>query len=403
MASNGASVTLCSKPTHNDEAATLTGKLSILCAILAVAPAAPRALAGARIEPAPPPTRVARELRLYWLGTGQRRRLTETGSHTINFRCSHAEGEEAELTVRIEAAERIGEAEGGYERVDPDRLREAIRRRGPAMVQFTDRLGAVRQAGDGPGAPIRTTGGQTVRAAVALAMQSGVVVLVPRGKVPDFLASLSPGQELTARGRAFLAGGRTVLLADELRRTGSAAEGEEGGNPDPGGESRADEPAWTVEVIYAERTALTARKSGRYPVRLPCRHVPGAEERLGVQLREYGVVDLRVGDTEFTAQLADEPAERRRGLQGRPDLPQDHGMLFFFPRPSRPTFVMKRVQFPISVAFIGADGTVVRIGRLNPGDRKMLRPPVPINYVLEMKQGWFRDHDLRRGDKIDIP
>jgi len=117
-------------------------------------------------------------------------------------------------------------------------------------------------------------------------------------------------------------------------------------------------------------------------------------------LREMKMVDLTVNGHPVAAELADTPQSRSYGLQGRRGLAPDHGMLFFFPEPLRPGFVMKTVSFPLSVAFFRRDGTIVHIGRLSPGQRGSVRPPVAVNYVLETRQGWFAARGIRPGGRV---
>jgi hypothetical protein len=78
-------------------------------------------------------------------------------------------------------------------------------------------------------------------------------------------------------------------------------------------------------------------------------------------------------------------------------------MLFCFGEPTRPTFVMKTVTFPLAIAFIREDAVIVNIERLGPGDGRYAEPPVPVGFVLEMEQGWFEQHGVAAGKKVVIP
>jgi uncharacterized membrane protein (UPF0127 family) len=164
------------------------------------------------------------------------------------------------------------------------------------------------------------------------------------------------------------------------------------------------EPPWTVVVWQGDTEVARFSRPGEYAVRLPCAHREGAAEAASVRLREFKVVDLEVGGHRVSAELADTPAKLSWGLQGRDGLGPDEGMLFFFERPLRPVFAMKTVSFPLSIAFVRADGTIVSVEKLSPGDRRRVTSPVPVNYALEMAQGWFESHDVAPGGgKVTMP
>jgi hypothetical protein len=84
-------------------------------------------------------------------------------------------------------------------------------------------------------------------------------------------------------------------------------------------------------------------------------------------------------------------------------LAPDEGMLFYFERPLLATFVMKTVSFPIAVAFISADGVILNIEKLNPGDAQGVTSAGLVSYVLEMQQDWFDKNGVRPGGRVVIP
>jgi uncharacterized protein len=108
------------------------------------------------------------------------------------------------------------------------------------------------------------------------------------------------------------------------------------------------------------------------------------------------VVHVRVADTD---------QERRRGLAGVQHLSRDSGMAFVFARATRPTFWMKDVHIPLSIAFWRRDGRIVAITdmplcRAGPCPRYVA--PVPIVGALEVNRGFFRDEGIEVGDKIQL-
>jgi hypothetical protein len=77
-------------------------------------------------------------------------------------------------------------------------------------------------------------------------------------------------------------------------------------------------------------------------------------------------------------------------------------MLFVFPRSLRPQFAMKTVSFPLSLGFIRTDGTLACIRRMEPGGRVRARAPMPVRYVLEVNQGWFRSRGVTTGESVEF-
>jgi uncharacterized membrane protein (UPF0127 family) len=233
---------------------------------------------------------------------------------------------------------------------------------------------------------VRTHAGDEVPVGAAFCTVSGLTCIIRPGDAErSMLArSLVAGDRVTVRGRpAGVQFGRFCLIVDSLAL----------------GQDR-EEPPWQVALSWRGVKIAAVDKAAERSLRLPCPHAEGLYEVLGIRLRELQMVDLLVGEHPVTAELADTPVARSYGLQGRDSLEVDHGMLFFYREPARPTFVMKTVAFPISIAFIRLDGTVVAIGHMAPGDRRGCSPPMPVNYVLEMDHGWFEDHGIGTGAKV---
>ena len=103
--------------------------------------------------------------------------------------------------------------------------------------------------------------------------------------------------------------------------------------------------------------------------------------------------------------VADEEGERRRGLMHVEHLPADEGMAFVFDEPTSGGFWMKNTLIPLSVAFVGEDGSVVGVLDMEPCDADPC-PSYGIDdpYVLaiEANQGWFEDNGIGVGDRAAL-
>ncbi|MDO8962944.1 MAG: DUF192 domain-containing protein [Coriobacteriia bacterium] len=106
-----------------------------------------------------------------------------------------------------------------------------------------------------------------------------------------------------------------------------------------------------------------------------------------VQIATSPAARVRVGDVEVGVTVADTPLRQAWGLQGRSSLAEGAGMLFPFDPPATGAFVRRGVPFALDVVFVGADGRVSGIGRLDAGSERAA-PPVPARWALEVPGGW---------------
>lgn len=111
-------------------------------------------------------------------------------------------------------------------------------------------------------------------------------------------------------------------------------------------------------------------------------------------------IALNAGIHRIQAEVADSPQKRQRGLMMREKLGPNEGMLFVFEDQAVHCFWMKNTPLPLSIAFIGEDGTVVNIADMTPFSEDSHCPSKPIRYALEMEQGWFAHKGVAAGQRI---
>lgn len=111
---------------------------------------------------------------------------------------------------------------------------------------------------------------------------------------------------------------------------------------------------------------------------------------------------ITVGGHEVTVEVAESDAERKRGLMGRDSLPEDHGMLFVYSRPQTLSFWMRNTSIPLSIAYVARDGRIVDIQRMEPHTQEQHPSREPAMYALEMNRGWFEEHGVTVGDRIQF-
>jgi len=97
--------------------------------------------------------------------------------------------------------------------------------------------------------------------------------------------------------------------------------------------------------------------------------------------------------------------ERSKGLMYRELLPENAGMLFVFPKETRPGFWMKNVKFPLDFVWIDRDMKIAGFEENVPtcsGYCPSYSPKTDILYVLEVNKGFVTENMLKIGEKADF-
>ena len=141
----------------------------------------------------------------------------------------------------------------------------------------------------------------------------------------------------------------------------------------------------------------------------PAPSSPVAQPAGGILYYPYAQTNLQrmklyVGPAELDAALALQPMERQTGMMWRTNMAENEAMLFPFPGPHRASFYMRNTRVPLSAAYIDPDGIIQEIHELQPLDETPAQAGSEnIQYVLEVKQGWFRRHNISTGAVVRTP
>lgn len=116
-------------------------------------------------------------------------------------------------------------------------------------------------------------------------------------------------------------------------------------------------------------------------------------------------VQIQIGPEVLTVEVANTPDSRAKGLMGRKELAEGHGMLFVYKRAERLFFWMKNTLIPLSIAFFDEDKTAFDIQDMDPPKGEELKHYVSsgaAQYALEVPQGWFDRHGIEAGAKFSF-
>ena len=111
------------------------------------------------------------------------------------------------------------------------------------------------------------------------------------------------------------------------------------------------------------------------------------------------------GPVTVSVEAADTPAERAQGLMGRTSLEADGGMVFIFDGATDGSFWMKDTLIPLSIAFWDESGRIVGIQDMDPCTSDpcpTYRSPEPYVGALEVNQGFFEEHGVVIGDRVEL-
>jgi hypothetical protein len=112
--------------------------------------------------------------------------------------------------------------------------------------------------------------------------------------------------------------------------------------------------------------------------------------------------------TEIRVAVADSQIERYEGLSNTAPLADGEGMLFVHGEESSYAYVMREMNYPLDIVFVGANGTVTRVhhAELPPegtsgGDLERYRGRG--KYVIELPYGYTNETGVAAGDRVVLP
>jgi uncharacterized membrane protein (UPF0127 family) len=116
----------------------------------------------------------------------------------------------------------------------------------------------------------------------------------------------------------------------------------------------------------------------------------------------HAVLHTAKGDFTFHVEIADDDAERAKGLMFRQELADDAGMLFDFGQERETAFWMQNTFIPLDMVFISAAGVVKTIhANARPMDTTSIPSGAPVRFVLEIPAGRAEEIGLAIGDKLE--
>ena len=115
-------------------------------------------------------------------------------------------------------------------------------------------------------------------------------------------------------------------------------------------------------------------------------------------------IATKTGVHVFAVEIADNDADRAKGLMYRKELPEGRGMLFDFHREQEVSFWMRNTYIPLDMVFIRGDGRILRIAEnTEPLSTRLIPSGGPVRAVLEVIGGTARKLGIAPGDRVASP
>ena len=129
---------------------------------------------------------------------------------------------------------------------------------------------------------------------------------------------------------------------------------------------------------------------------------PSVDDLLPTQAQpKLPTMKIYLGAETLDAELALTREQEMTGMMFRTNIAETDAMLFVLPTLQRASFWMKNCPESLSAAYIGPDGVIAEIHHLEKNDTNAVTAAVAnIQYVLEVKDGWFARHNINPGTVI---
>jgi hypothetical protein len=157
---------------------------------------------------------------------------------------------------------------------------------------------------------------------------------------------------------------------------------------------------WLVALLFASACPAHHETS---PPKPPAISSTPAGDAANVPATSAQVVLMPPGREPITVkvEIADDNAERARGLMFREQLAADAGMLFLFEQPQQLAFWMRNTYLPLDMIFIEPSMAILGIvENAEPRTDTSRSVPGTSQYVLEVNAGFSRQHGLTPGTMV---
>ena len=117
---------------------------------------------------------------------------------------------------------------------------------------------------------------------------------------------------------------------------------------------------------------------------------------------QAGLALVILGHDTIKVEVAETSEERSKGLMDREEVPDGTGMLFVFEREAMRTFWMQDTLVSLDIAFLDANMIIIDIQEMESGSSTIYDSAGPAKFALEVRKGWFTEHNIAVGVQAEI-
>ncbi len=115
-------------------------------------------------------------------------------------------------------------------------------------------------------------------------------------------------------------------------------------------------------------------------------------------------VETRTGVYAFAVEIADDEAERSRGLMYRTAMAPDAGMIFEYDTPQQINIWMKNTVLPLDIVYVDRNGRVINVApNAKPYSLDLIPSDGPALAAIEFNAGTAARIGLASGDTVRSP
>ncbi len=129
----------------------------------------------------------------------------------------------------------------------------------------------------------------------------------------------------------------------------------------------------------------------------------GCRAHLDEPQSKLRTVTMRIGNGDFTLEVAETDQAREIGLMNRDSMPAGHGMIFVFDDEEERSFWMKNTRIPLDILYLDRAGRIVSIKQMEPFDLRGTPSNGPAQYVIELNVGTAAKVGVKPGDQLALP
>lgn len=109
------------------------------------------------------------------------------------------------------------------------------------------------------------------------------------------------------------------------------------------------------------------------------------------------MITIKIKDKEYRVNEARTEEQKKKGLRGVENLPENEGMLFYFDPPEEVSMWMKGVDIPLDIIFFNEDQEAILVQKGKPNDETLITVQ-DVAFVLELN----KDSGVKVGDDFEF-